>query len=106
MEAHPLFKAGVKWFMERHPDLSRNIAFNEEEKEGDKLLLTVLSKDRLIGILKYMLDENEFLSSYGIRSLSKHHEKNPYMLKIDGKSYAISYEPGESAEKVYGGNSI
>lgn len=105
MEAHPLFKARVKWFMERHPDLSRNIAFNEEEKEGDKLLLTVLSKDRLVGILRYMLDENEFLSSYGIRSLSKHHEKNPYMLKIDGRSYAISYEPGESAEKVYGGNS-
>lgn len=52
-----------------------------------------------------MLDEKEFLSPYGIRSLSKFHEKNPYVLVIDGKEYKIEYEPAESLIRLYGGNS-
>lgn len=105
LEAHPLFKARVQWFTDRHPELIKNVASLEEEGAGDKQLLTMLSKDRLISVLRYMLDENEFLSEYGIRSLSKFHEKNPYNIKIDGRTYKINYEPSESTERLYGGNS-
>lgn len=105
MEAHPLFKARVQWFMDRHVGLTSNIASLEEVGAGDKQLLSMMSKDRLVSVLRYMLDENEFLSDYGIRSLSKYHEKHPYMLKIQDKSYKINYEPGESTERLYGGNS-
>lgn len=52
-----------------------------------------------------MLDEEEFLSPYGIRSLSKYHEKNPYILKLDGAEYSIDYEPAESRTGLFGGNS-
>ena len=56
-------------------------------------------------ILKYMLDENEFLSEFGIRSISKYHEKNPYTFHADGQSYTVKYVPGESDSGLFGGNS-
>ena len=104
-DTHPLFDARMKWFLHRHPELQKNMAPSELQDSGNKKLLAMLSRERLISVLRYMLDEKEFLSENGIRSLSKYHEANPYKLDIDGKSYTISYEPGDSQSRLFGGNS-
>ena len=70
--------------------------------EGDNnFLLAIPTKDQLIRVLSRMLDEEEFLSPYGIRSLSKFHEKNPYKKDM----YSVQYVPGESDTTMFGGNS-
>ena len=68
-------------------------------------LLAIPTKDQLVRVLSYMLDEEEFLSPYGIRSLSKFHEKNPYKLELNGEVYSVHYVPGESDTYMFGGNS-
>ena len=68
-------------------------------------LLAIPSKERLTRVLKYLLDENEFLSPYGIRSLSKIHEKYPFVMHVGGEEYRVSYVPGESNTHIFGGNS-
>jgi hypothetical protein len=65
----------------------------------------MVGPDRLRRILAKMLDENEFLSSYGIRSLSKFHEQHPYVFQVDGREYRVSYLPAESDTGMFGGNS-
>jgi len=68
-------------------------------------LLSLVSAARLGQVLRYMLDESEFLSPYGIRSLSRYHRDHPFTLTIDGHQYCIDYEPGESTTGMFGGNS-
>ena len=68
-------------------------------------LLAIPTKDQLSRVLSYVLDEDEFLSPYGIRSLSKFHEKNPYKLELNGQVYSVQYVPGESDTYMFGGNS-
>jgi hypothetical protein len=68
-------------------------------------LLAIPSRERLERMLRYMLDENEFLSPYGIRSLSRFHERQPYSFRVDGTVYRVGYEPGESNSGLFGGNS-
>lgn len=104
-ETHPLFTARMQWFLNRHPDFEKNMTAWTFERSGKKKLLAILSRERLISVLRYMLNEEEFLSPFGIRSLSKFHEKHPYKLEIDGKSYTISYEPADSKSRLFGGNS-
>ena len=67
--------------------------------------ITMVNRDRLIKTLKPMLDENEFLSKYGIRSVSRYHRENPYKFYVDGQSHTISYQPAESESGLFGGNS-
>lgn len=102
-DANPLFTNRMQWFLNRHPDYNNSMA--STEVRGDNRLLAILTRERLVSVLKYMLDENEFLSEYGIRSLSKFHEKNPYQITIDGKHYTIGYEPGDAQSRLFGGNS-
>lgn len=71
----------------------------------DSYLLAIPSREQLQSILSYMLDTDEFLSSYGIRSVSRYHEKHPYELDLDGKTYRVDYVPGESNTSMFGGNS-
>ncbi|HEV8052905.1 MAG TPA: glucosidase, partial [Parachlamydiaceae bacterium] len=104
-DIHPLFKNRMDWFLNRHPEFKDSIASFESQTSGNKQLLAMLSRERLISVLEYMLDENEFLSEFGIRSLSKYHEKNPYTMVLGGKTYTISYEPGDSQSRLFGGNS-
>lgn len=104
MDDHPLFQARVEWFLTHHPRFKENMA-PLEENHGPKRLLAILTKERLLSVLRYMLDENEFLSEYGIRSISKVHQKNPYQLYISGKLYTIGYEPGTAQTHLFGGNS-
>lgn len=101
----PLFTQRVKWFLHHHPEFANNLAPVETQGEEEKRLLAILTRERLISVLKYMLDENEFLSPHGIRSLSKFHEANPYSITIDGKTYTIQYEPAEACSQLLGGNS-
>jgi hypothetical protein len=67
--------------------------------------MSTVDREKLRRILKYMLDENEFLSPYGIRALSRHHERNPYVLQVGGAEHRVDYEPGESSTGLFGGNS-
>lgn len=94
----------MNWFTRNRPDLSDHMASVFVKGQGERRLLSVLTRERLIKMLRYMLDENEFLSPYGIRSLSKVHE-TPYHLSIDGENLSIDYQPAESESGLFGGNS-
>lgn len=71
----------------------------------DSYLLAIPSREQLRSVLSYMLDEDEFLSPYGIRSVSRYHEKHPFQLDLFGKTYKVDYVPGESNTHMFGGNS-
>lgn len=105
MDNMPTFRTRIEWFMKKRPDLSDSISCTEAPGIGKRRLMAILTKERLLSVLRYMLDENEFLSEYGIRSLSKFHKDHPYRLETSGKTYMISYEPGESQSGLFGGNS-
>lgn len=105
IDAHPLFRDRVQWFLRHNPEYSWNMAPVEMGGGDQKRLLSILTRERLLSVLKYMLDEDEFLSPYGIRSLSKIHDKHPYEMTIENIHYQICYEPGESQSKLFGGNS-
>lgn len=102
----PSFKRRMEWFIENRNDVAeRNIASMKRRGKDDRLLLSLVSKDRLVKILKRMLDETEFLSDHGIRSLSKYHDKHPYSMNVKGQEFKVSYVPGDSDSGLFGGNS-
>jgi hypothetical protein len=101
----PDFKRRLEWFIDNRPDLTENFAFMRREGMGERRLLSIANQDQLRGILKYMLDEREFLSPHGIRALSRFHRENPYTLDVSGAEHRVDYEPGESSTGIFGGNS-
>ncbi|KAL6939269.1 hypothetical protein ACO0RG_003103 [Hanseniaspora osmophila] len=106
LEKFPNFKKRIDWFLDNKPKLcERNIASITKKGTGDRLLLSLLTKDRLCAIMDRLLDEEEFLSPYGIRSLSKYHLKNPFSMHVNGADYSVSYLSGESNSGLFGGNS-
>lgn len=106
LERFPNFKRRVDWIINNRSNIfDRNIASMKKRGVGDRLLLSLVTKDRLKAILNRMLDESEFLSDYGIRSLSKYHEKHPFEMDVNGVKYCIKYVPGESDSGMFGGNS-
>ncbi|GLR16100.1 MGH1-like glycoside hydrolase domain-containing protein [Portibacter lacus] len=98
------FKNRVSTMTRTRPDLARLISRIEEENEEGNYLFSIMRGFRLEHVLKRMLDEKEFLSEYGIRSLSKYHEKNPFVFEHHGR-HSIKYESGESRTDMFGGNS-
>jgi len=101
----PDFKRRTEWFLENRPDLTDEIACLQEKGAHERRLLALVNKNRLQRILRCLLSENEFLSDYGIRSVSRYHRANPYVFQLDGTRYEVAYEPAESQTGMFGGNS-
>ncbi|KAI9681404.1 MAG: hypothetical protein M1817_002687 [Caeruleum heppii] len=102
----PSFKRRLEWFVENRNDVAeRNIASMKRRGKDDRLLLSLVSKERLEKILMRMLDETEFLADHGIRSLSKYHKEHPYSMEVNNQEFKVSYIPGDSDSGLFGGNS-
>ena len=105
LEKLPDFKRRLEWFIDNRPDLTENLACMRTEGMGERRLLSIASQEQLRRILQYMLSEQEFLSPFGIRALSRFHRDNPYTLRVNGNEHRVDYEPGESSTGLFGGNS-
>lgn len=101
----PGFKRRMEWFYDNRPDLTRNITCIFEPGHHGRCLLSLMSLEQLKRLLSVMLDENEFLSRYGIRSLSKIHQAHPFVFEAEGCMSTVRYEPGDSSTDLFGGNS-
>jgi hypothetical protein len=104
-ERFPAFARRMRWFIANRPELAEHAASLELPGAGERRLLAVLERDRLVRVLARVLDEDEFLSPHGVRALSKAHKEHPFVLSIDGEEYRVDYEPGESTSAMFGGNS-
>ncbi len=104
LERFPAFVKRAQWFMSNRPEFAGRME-TVEVGRGERRLLSILDRDRLARVLARVLDEEEFLSPYGIRALSRVHAKEPYEVELDGVRHRVDYEPGESASGLFGGNS-
>ncbi|RDB16730.1 hypothetical protein Hypma_002430 [Hypsizygus marmoreus] len=106
LKRFPGFRKRVEWFLDNRPEVSaRNMANMKVGGKDQRRLLALASKERLVKILEKMLDEDEFLSEHGIRSLSKMHKEHPWGMDVNGHRYEVGYWPGDSKSGMFGGNS-
>jgi hypothetical protein len=105
LEGLDSFQRRMDWFVENKPMLSMHMDTSQKSARGTRCLLSLVNRQRLPRLLSYMLDENEFLSPNGIRSLSKFHRDHPYVLRVDGTEHRVDYDPAESRTGLFGGNS-
>ncbi|MBN1666576.1 MAG: hypothetical protein JW862_05790, partial [Anaerolineales bacterium] len=105
LAALPDFYRRLNWFVENRPHLSGNMASIYEPGVGKRRLLSILTPERLRAVLARMLDEAEFLSPYGIRSLSRQHLEQPFVVEFSGQTHTVTYWPAESQSGLFGGNS-
>ena len=96
----PGFRRRLEWFLENRKDLTANVACMRSAGQGDRRLMSIVDGDQLRRVLHVMLDENEFLSPFGIRALSRVHKDNPYVLRFAGGESQVSYEPAESTHRI------
>jgi hypothetical protein len=112
----PGFRKRFQWFLDNRPDLAHHIVAGNfvrgprarTHSDGQPLegrLLSIASRERLVRALRYVLDESEFLSPHGVRSLSRFHAEQPFVLDAMGTRYSVEYAPGESVSGLFGGNS-
>lgn len=104
-EKAPVFERRLNWFTERHTTESVGMACVYQKGNHDRRQMGLVPCDKLEKVFKYLFDEKEFLSDYGIRSLSKYHQEHPYRFDKDGMSWEIGYQPAESQSGLFGGNS-
>ncbi|KAK4321104.1 hypothetical protein Pmani_008049 [Petrolisthes manimaculis] len=104
MVSLPGFYKRATWLIKNRPDLAARVTFLSEDG-SDRMLLAVPTKTQLLTLLRYLLDEEEFLSPHGIRSLSKVHKDSPFVFEVGGEKHEVSYVPGESNTHLFGGNS-
>ncbi|HWE94763.1 MAG TPA: hypothetical protein VG269_12430 [Tepidisphaeraceae bacterium] len=121
----PGFSKRMRWFLEHRPDLARYVTYMQKRSgtpgdakaqgdgklqdggkpPGTHYLLAIPSRQRLERVLRYVLDETEFLSPYGLRSVSRYHKDHPCVFNAEGKTYGVQYVSGESDTPLFGGNS-
>jgi hypothetical protein len=104
-EKYPEIVERFNWFLDARPELCASFHDPRRIGVGGRRLFAVLDETKLRRVLAIMLDENEFLSPYGIRSLSRRHADHPYVLNVDAREYRVGYLPGESDTGMFGGNS-
>jgi len=104
-QRHPAFNRRRQWFIEHRPDLIESVGPMVTPGVHNTLILGLVRTDQLRRMLAYMLDEKEFLSPYGVRSVSRYHLAHPLVLQLDGQEHRLDYEPGESTTNLFGGNS-
>jgi hypothetical protein len=104
---YPKLQEMMNLFRERHPELTSHVAATEDGFVGYKgrKMLSLLNKSKLERVLTYLLDENEFLSPHGIRSLSRFHGDHPFSFWVGPEEFRVSYLPAESTNAMFGGNS-
>lgn len=100
-----LFDERLQWYAQNRPDMAKLVSRWNDKNTSGKHLISLLRGYRMKSLLRYMLDENEFLSKYGIRSVSKFHLANPFTVQLDGHQFSIKYTPAESDSGLFGGNS-
>ncbi|HTO75640.1 MAG TPA: glucosidase [Thermoanaerobaculia bacterium] len=101
----PGFKKRMQWFLENRPELADYVETQTAAGNRVRRRLSLVNRMRLTSILRYMLDEAEFLSPHGVRALSRYHRDHPYRIVVGDQEYRVDYEPGESATGLFGGNS-
>jgi hypothetical protein len=106
IEKLPGFRKRFLWFLENRPELASLVSSVETGAHGRQhRLLAIASRARLSRVLAYMLDEREFLSPFGVRSLSRVHAERPYVFGVGSEELRVDYVPGESHSRLFGGNS-
>lgn len=98
------FDKRLRWFLANERDLAKHVSFGGDG-DGASALLAIPSREQLEQVLKYLLDEKEFLSPYGVRSLSAVHREKPFVFTVEHQQYRVDYTPGESTTGMFGGNS-
>ncbi|HVJ67942.1 MAG TPA: glucosidase, partial [Caulifigura sp.] len=109
----PGFKKRMEWFLKHRPDLAAHVTYcrsdsprgENESIMAEHRLLAIPSRERLERVLRYVLDEEEFLSPYGVRALSRFHRDQPYVFHVEDRQLRVSYVSGESTSNLFGGNS-
>jgi hypothetical protein len=104
VERHPNLLARIEGLLARHPELQTTPSPEARGEDRDRIL-SILDEHQLRRVLRYVLDEDEFLSPYGLRSVSRHHLEHPYTFWVEGNEYRVDYEPAESTTRMFGGNS-
>ncbi len=104
-DRYPAFQRRREWFIKHRPDLVESVEPMVVPGPTNRVILGLVRPDQLKRMLGYMLDENEFLSPYGVRAVSRYHLDHPLVLHLAGKEYRLDYEPGESTTDLFGGNS-
>jgi hypothetical protein len=105
IESLPGFKSRLEWYLRHRPDMAGLVSRWQEPGMKERRLVALTRGHRMKCLLRRMLDPNEFLSDYGVRSLSKFHKDHPYQLTVRGEEKVVSYEPAESQTAIFGGNS-
>jgi hypothetical protein len=105
LERVPEFARRLEWFLDYRPNLARLVSHWDQPGRGKRRLLSLLRGHRMKKLLARMLDPSEFLSDYGVRAISKAHEREPYVFRADGADLSVRYLPAESDSGLFGGNS-
>ena len=99
------FKRRMQWFIDNHPEFRDHVETATKPGGGVRRLLAIVGRPQLPRLLRFMLDESEFLSPHGIRAVSRYHQDHPYVLHMNGLDHRVDYEPAESTSGIFGGNS-
>ena len=109
LNERPGFRKRMEWFLNHRRDLARQISYMEKKSEDGSIsprrMLAIPSREKLQRVLRYVLDEDEFLSPYGVRAMSRVHAEQPYVCNIGGQEHRVEYSPAESTTNMFGGNS-